>query len=70
MFNMIKKSLMALALSAGSILAVADADACTRMVYKGLNQMVVTGRSMDWREDSQSNIWIFPRGMETQRRSR
>lgn len=25
--------------------------------------MVVTGRSMDWKEDMHSNIWLFPRGM-------
>ena len=27
------------------------ADACTRVVYEGTNRTVVTGRTMDWKED-------------------
>ena len=38
-------------------------DACTRAVYLGPEDMVVTGRTMDWKEDPQSNIYFFPRGM-------
>lgn len=38
--------------------------ACTRVVYKGVNNTILTARSMDWKEDSRSNLWIFPRGME------
>lgn len=38
--------------------------ACTRVVYQGNKDMVITGRTMDWKEDARSNIWIFPRGME------
>lgn len=41
-----------------------DAIACTRAVYTGTNGMVATGRTMDWKENMYSNIWIFPRGME------
>ena len=40
------------------------ADACTRAVYLGPDNMIVTGRTMDWKEDPQSNIYFFPRGME------
>ena len=39
-------------------------DACTRSVYLGPDNMIVTGRTMDWKEDPQSNIYFFPRGME------
>lgn len=39
-------------------------EACTRIVYQGTNNTILTARSMDWKEDSQSNLWIFPRGME------
>lgn len=39
-------------------------DACTRAVYLGPDDMVVTGRTMDWKEDPQSNIYFFPRGIE------
>lgn len=38
--------------------------ACTRVVYQGNKDMVITGRTMDWKEDTRSNIWIFPRDME------
>lgn len=39
-------------------------NACTRAVYLGPDDMIVTGRTMDWKEDPQSNIYLFPRGME------
>lgn len=45
-------------------MAAGRADACTRVVYKGPSNTVLTARSMDWKEDPRSNIWIFPRGME------
>lgn len=37
--------------------------ACTRVMYKGLDNLVITARSMDWKEDIYPNLWIFPRGM-------
>jgi choloylglycine hydrolase len=40
------------------------ADACSRVVYLGPDDTVITARSMDWKESIQSNIWVFPRGME------
>lgn len=40
------------------------AEACTRAVYTGTDGMVVTGRTMDWKTELHSNIWVFPRGME------
>ena len=40
------------------------ADACTRAVYLGKEKQTVTGRSMDWVEDMQTNLWAFPRGMK------
>lgn len=40
-----------------------SALACTRAVYFGKEGQTVTGRTMDWLEDVQSNLWVFPRGM-------
>jgi choloylglycine hydrolase len=40
-----------------------SARACTRAVYFGKEGQTVTGRTMDWKEDLASNLWIFPRGM-------
>ena len=41
-----------------------EMDACTRAVYLGPGNMIVTGRTMDWREDPQTNLYLFPRGMK------
>lgn len=37
--------------------------ACTRVVYLGPDGNIVTARSMDWKVDVATNLWIFPRGM-------
>jgi len=37
---------------------------CTRIVYQGPNNTILTARSMDWKEDIMTNLWIFPGGME------
>jgi len=46
------------------MLAAPIAQACTRLVYIGANGEVITGRSMDWKTDVGTNLWVFPRGME------
>lgn len=38
--------------------------ACTRVVYKGAENTVITARSMDWKSEIDANIWILPRGIE------
>src|ERR1700761_4293927 len=40
------------------------AEACTRLVYLGANDQVITARSMDWKVDVGTNLWLFPRGMK------
>ncbi|WP_353475437.1 linear amide C-N hydrolase [Salipiger sp. H15] len=57
------KPLVAATLAAGLGLA-GIADACTRLVYHGAADQIVTARSMDWRSDIGTNLWVFPRGME------
>ena len=42
---------------------------CTRVVYSGKNGMVVTYRSMDWKTEMHSNLWVFPKGMEREWRN-
>ncbi|WP_234642185.1 linear amide C-N hydrolase [Delftia tsuruhatensis] len=44
--------------------ALSGALACTRLVFLGANGQVVTARSMDWKSDIVSNLWVLPRGME------
>jgi choloylglycine hydrolase len=43
-----------------------DATACTRVVYKGPNQTVLTARSMDFSIEIPANLWVLPRGIERQ----
>ncbi|HET7794331.1 MAG TPA: linear amide C-N hydrolase [Rhizobacter sp.] len=46
------------------LLSSDGAAACTRAVYLGPDGNVITARSMDWRVDVATNLWIFPRGMK------
>lgn len=46
---------------AGFMLCLPVAQACTRLTYLGDNQTVITARSMDWKTDVATNLWIFPR---------
>lgn len=40
------------------------AEACTRFVYLGNNNLNMTARSMDWAEEIGTNLWIMPRGIQ------
>jgi penicillin V acylase-like amidase (Ntn superfamily) len=60
--SLLKRSLLALGLSA-VLVAPLSASACTRTLFVGEDNLVVTGRNMDWVEDMASNLWIFPAGM-------
>lgn len=49
------------------ILAVTSTSvtlACTRAVYHGEDSLVITGRSMDWRDLIPASMWILPRGLK------
>lgn len=41
-----------------------NSNTCTRVVYKGPNQTILTGRSMDFSMPIPANLWSFPRGMK------
>lgn len=51
-------------LMSASMLVSSAAEACTRFVYLGANDQVITARSMDWKTDVGTNLWVFPRGMK------
>jgi choloylglycine hydrolase len=46
------------------VIPMPSALSCTRAVYFGKEGQTVTGRTMDWFEDMQSNLYVFPRGMD------
>lgn len=53
----------ALLIGMAGLSALSGAWACTRLVFHGANGQVVTARSMDWKSDITSNLWVLPRGM-------
>jgi penicillin V acylase-like amidase (Ntn superfamily) len=59
--GMIKAAALGTALLAAGAVA---AEACTRVVYLGPDDRIITARSMDWRTDIGTNLWILPRGVE------
>ena len=68
MRNIFKKSPLlnmkkvAVAVGAALLLTTA-AEACTRVVFHGDNDRNITARSMDWKSDVGTNLWILPKGM-------
>jgi choloylglycine hydrolase len=64
LFDLIPKLLNLLTVSVLVFLQMPIMLACTRAVYLGPNNMVITGRSMDWKSDMDSNLWAFPRGIK------
>ena len=63
MLNSVLSVLPGLLAAAALVLVPAAANACTRVVYLGANNDVITARSMDWKVDVQTNLYAFPRGM-------
>jgi penicillin V acylase-like amidase (Ntn superfamily) len=48
---------------AGCLLISQTAEACTRVVFLGPEGNIITARSMDWKVDVGTNLWILPRGI-------
>ena len=59
-----KSQLLAGLVCSAALCNASIADACTRIVYHGADNRNLTARSMDWREEIVSNLWVFPRGMK------
>ena len=64
MNRIVSKTLLAGFLAATVLMTpLATVQACTRALYTADDGLVITGRSMDWKEDMQSNLWVMPRGI-------
>lgn len=65
MNTLFKRSILAATLSASMFqLGYSPlANACTRALYVGADNLVLTGRTMDWMEDMSTDIWVLPRGI-------
>lgn len=57
-------------LAAGLLVAAAfapqSADACSRVLYVGDNNLRIVGRSLDWKTPIPTNLYVYPRGIEKQ----
>jgi penicillin V acylase-like amidase (Ntn superfamily) len=51
-----------LAATAAAVMA-GQSLACTRALHVGADGSVITGRTMDWKEDMRTNLWVLPRGV-------
>lgn len=60
----LKLAAIGLSAAASALVAAGIAAACTRTLYVGAEDTVITGRNMDWKEDMASNLWAFPAGMK------
>ena len=59
-----KRRALALLAASLAIPVIGEATACTRTLYTGAGDTVITGRNMDWDEDMASNLWVFPAGLK------
>ncbi len=64
MRNSMKKTGAILALLIAVPALMNDVHPCTRVVYKGPNNTVITARSMDFTLEIPANLWLFPRGID------
>ena len=62
-FTKILTAVGALVLTAS---AAHEADACTRVVYRGADNLYVVARSLDWKTPIPTNIYVYPRGIPKQ----
>lgn len=58
-----KKSAIALLCILATNLVSSSLLGCTRVVYNGPDGLILTARSMDWRDEIPANLWLFPRGI-------
>lgn len=59
-----RRTLTALTTLAAVALTSPLADACTRILYKGDQSAFYVGRSMDWAEETGTDLWAFPPQMK------
>ena len=66
MKNIIAKIGMGALVMASAVMAPSKAEACSRVLYKGLDSIMVVGRSLDWKTPIPTNLYVYPRGVEKQ----
>ncbi|SHM78397.1 choloylglycine hydrolase [Cyclobacterium lianum] len=62
--SLLKKCLFLFLVLLANIGSIPESHSCTRVVYRGPDNTVITGRTMDFSLEIPANQWIFPRGMK------
>ncbi len=57
------KRLLIAAVAAMALYSPAVSDACSRVVYQGVDDLRIVGRSLDWKTPIPTNLYVYPRGM-------
>jgi choloylglycine hydrolase len=58
-----RKTLLSFLAWAIVAMSVPQAHACTRVLYETGENGFIVGRTMDWYDDTGTDLWAFPRGM-------
>jgi choloylglycine hydrolase len=62
--EMRRQAAVTIAITAAVTLAlIAASEACTRILYETGTRSFIVGRTMDWYDDTGTDLWAFPRGM-------
>lgn len=53
-------------LAAAGLMAITPlkSDACSRVLYKGSDNLFIVGRSLDWKTSIPTYLYVFPRGIQ------
>ena len=64
MNNTLKTVAASAAIAAACIANPFPSDACTRVVYNGLDDLYIVARSLDWKTPIPTDIYVYPAGLE------
>ncbi len=60
------KALKIIAAAAVALCSYSAAEACSRVVYLGDKDIVLVGRTLDWRTPIPTNLYVYPQGVARQ----
>lgn len=66
MRHTLTKVFLSAAFIAGISMAAPQSRACTRVLYKGTDNLYIVGRSLDWKTPIPTNVYVYPAGMAKQ----
>ncbi len=58
-----KLKLLAGLMAVAAIAGTPESNACSRILYKGTDSLMIVGRSLDWRTPIPTNIYVYPAGI-------